>query len=91
MPPQLYGRAHSVANRLTDIANDMTHTLKMEELGKPAAEDGWLKAYHAVEEEVDPLFKEIVQEVQKRLGIEDTDDKCVLGQKGSVTDIPPGK
>ncbi len=71
VPPHLYSRVHSLATKLTGIANDMTYALQDERQGRVAGKDGWLEAYHAVEKEVDPVFKEIVQDVQKRLGVED--------------------
>ena len=75
VPPKLYGRVQSIARKLGDIADEMTHALERDRRGTSGCDDGWLEAYHAVEKEVSPLFKEIVQEVQKRLGVEDTEDQ----------------
>ena len=80
VPPQLYGRIHSLATKLTGITNEMTYALQDEQRGHVGGEDGWLKAYHAVEKEVDPVFREIVQDVQKRLGVEDAGELRTEGK-----------
>ena len=75
MPPKLYEQVNSLAKRLTAIANDMTFGIADEKQGMRGEKDQWLEAYHAVEKDVTPLFKAIVQETQKRLGIEDVADE----------------
>ena len=49
----------------------MTSALRDQREGVFNEKDRWSEACKAVKIEIDPAYKEIIQNVQKRLGIED--------------------
>ncbi len=71
IPPKLYEQIDLFAKNIRIIAHNMNDALVEAREGIRGDEDGWSKAYYAVENEAKPAFEKIVQGVQKRLGIKD--------------------
>ena len=79
IPPRLYEEVRTMAGKLTDIANGLTHALRREERGlvRDDEEDGWMTAFNSMENEAGPLFKSVVRQIQERLGVRDTEEPDV--------------
>lgn len=75
VPPTLYKRIRDVAEKLTDITNDFTRGRRREDKGMiDEEEDYWSNSFKSMKEQADPLFTAIVSDVQRRLGVEDSED-----------------
>ena len=78
VPPKLYTKLKGLADSLTGIANDFTRGRRREERGRnPINEnddddgDYWTKAFNKIEQKAKPMFTEMIEEIQRRLGVTD--------------------
>ncbi len=77
VPPKLFERIRAVADKLADVSNEFGRGLRREAKGMISheEEDHWTKAFTAIQDEANPLFKALVRDVQHRLGVEDFEPK----------------
>ena len=71
-PPSLYERIRGIASKLADVADDFLGASggRNTDLSHPM-NFIWSKAFDTVERDVNPLFVEMVRDVQKLLGVQE--------------------
>lgn len=77
--PKLFTKIKSLADSLSDIANEFTQKRRRDESGRRPInndddadeDDYWTKAFNEIELKSKPMFTEMLAEIQSRLGITD--------------------
>lgn len=87
VPPAIYKHIKSLYDTLINIAGEFWSGLQHHrQHGAAFDKDYWWSAFQAADKEATPLFRTMVQVVQLRLGVEDTDAELKL-----LNALPPIK
>ena len=73
VPDSLHSRVSEFNDKLVDIATKFAAGLERQSRGD-YEKDHWSEGFRAIKDEASPLFTAIVADVQKRLGVADSED-----------------